>query len=482
MTPSAHNAFAQFVAAACTQLMSGCAQALGSAVRILDDRGAVILRAAGEPGNDPTAGCALRVPIERDRVCFGELEIEAGSPHSRSLAEALAAHIAELFVSERDLDHLTGRLGQAYDEINLLYRFTRILDPDQSFAGNAAHLLSETAELLDPRLLILSEPAAGGFTWHSPLDAQRGRSLRWITHAPEHLAAVHSEFARQATPSIDGVDRTAGTVLTPHGLIDFIAVPVRTRTEVTGFVGLFRADDESPFETGEVRLLECLAREISNTATTRRLHQELSGMLFNTVRGLVAAIDAKDEYTRGHSERVYHLSRLIAGRLDLDAEQNRLLSWAALLHDVGKIAIDSDILNKPGRLTDEEYAAIKTHPARGCRVLEPIPQLREILPAIRHHHERWDGRGYPDGLRSEEIPLHARILAIADTYDAIVSTRAYRRARTPEFALEEISRGAGIQFDPAIVPVFLALAQAGALDALTPETEDGSAEAERAAA
>jgi HD-GYP domain-containing protein (c-di-GMP phosphodiesterase class II) len=482
MNPPTHEGFAHFVAAACPQLVSGCARALGSAVRILDARGEVILRAAGEPGEPAAAGSALRAPIERDRVRFGELEIETGSPHSRPLVEALAAHIAERFVSERDLDQITGRLGQAYDEINLLYRFARILDPDQGFDSNAAHLLSETAELLDPRLLILSEPGAAGFTWHSPLDAQRERSLRWITHAPENLAAVHGEFTRQARPASDGRERVAGTVLTPHGLIDFIIVPVRTRAEVTGFVGLFRAEAESLIETGEVRLLECLAKEISNAATTRRLHQELSGMLFNTVRGLVAAIDAKDEYTRGHSERVYHLSRLIAGRLNLDAEQNRVLSWAALLHDVGKIAIDSDILNKPGRLTDEEYAAIKTHPARGCRVLEPIPQLREILPGIRHHHERWDGRGYPDGLRGDEIPLHARILAIADTYDAIVSTRAYRRARTPGFALEEIGRGAGVQFDPAIVPVFLALAQEGALDELTPEADDGGAEAEREAA
>ncbi len=506
MTPPGHNAFAHFVAGTCAQLVSGCARALGSTVRILDDRGEVIVCARGEdraepfaavtgriadapchgltpqPEDDAAAGSALRIPIERDGVRFGEFEIAAGPSRSRPLAESLANHIAERFVNERDLDQLTGRLGQAYDEINLLYRFARILDPDQSFDDNAARLLSETAELLDPRLLILSEPGAGGFTWHSPLDAQRGRSLRWITHAPEHLAAVHSEFARQGNSLIEGDERTAGTVLTPHGLIDFIAVPVRTRAEVTGFVGIFRAEDESLFETGEVRLLECLAKEISNAATTRRLHQELSGMLFNTVRGLVAAIDAKDEYTRGHSERVYHLSRLIAGRLELDAEQNRLLSWAALLHDVGKIAIDGSILNKPGRLTDEEYAAIKTHPARGCRVLEPIPQLREILPGIRHHHERWDGRGYPDGLRGEEIPLHARILAVADTYDAIVSTRAYRHARTPGFALEEISRGAGIQFDPAIVPVFLALAQEGALEELTPEAEDGGAETERAAA
>jgi HD-GYP domain-containing protein (c-di-GMP phosphodiesterase class II) len=194
-------------------------------------------------------------------------------------------------------------------------------------------------------------------------------------------------------------------------------------------------------------------------------------MLFHTVRGLVAAIDAKDEYTRGHSERVHHVSILIAKRLGLSAEEIRRVSWAAMLHDVGKIAIGRSILHKPGKLTDDEYETIKTHPVRGCRVLEPIPQLREILPGIRHHHERWDGRGYPDGLRGEEIPLTSRIIAIADTFDAIVSTRAYREARSLEFALEEIGRNAGIQFDAQIVPVFLALAAENAFAALNPASQ-----------
>jgi HD-GYP domain-containing protein (c-di-GMP phosphodiesterase class II) len=239
---------------------------------------------------------------------------------------------------------------------------------------------------------------------------------------------------------------------------------VRTRAAVNGYVGVFRRGGAEPFETGELRLLECLSQELSHTAITRDLLRELQEMLFNTVRSLVAAIDAKDEYTRGHSERVFRVSVALGERLGLPPEQLQALSWAALLHDVGKIAIQRDILNKPARLSEEEYRTIQSHPARGCRVLEPIPQLRSVLPAIRHHHERFDGTGYPDGLAGEAIPRLSRIIAVADTYDAITSTRAYRQARTASFAREQITRGAGTQFDPQVARVFVEMLDAGQLE------------------
>ncbi|MBM3316412.1 MAG: HD-GYP domain-containing protein [Candidatus Eisenbacteria bacterium] len=475
MSAEARQAFARQAKEAFSGLLLAAAEALRVEVRLLDLRGEVI---AGSGATDRgVAAPRLRAPIEHRGVTLGQLEAIPGCPAHEPLLRALAEQIAARFGGEQDLDRIADRLGQAYDEINLLYRFTRIQQPDRSLAENTVDLLAETAEMITPRLLILGRADGQPLQWHCPLATDRPQALRWLVHAPENLAAVQAEFARRALRPEGPGERCPGALLTPHGMIDYLLVPVRTRAETSGFVGLFRADQEAPLETGEVRLLECLAKELSHGATYHRLLEELNEMLFSTVRGLVAAIDAKDEYTRGHSQRVYHISLLIAERLGLPAEELQAVSWAALLHDVGKIAIDRAILNKPGRLTDDEYRMIQTHPARGCRVLEPIPQLRGILPGIRHHHERWDGRGYPDGLQGEAIPLVARIIGVADTYDAIVSTRAYRQAGTLDHALAEIERGLGTQFDPRIVPVFLELAAEGALAALTPEAEGNQAAA-----
>jgi HD-GYP domain-containing protein (c-di-GMP phosphodiesterase class II) len=145
----------------------------------------------------------------------------------------------------------------------------------------------------------------------------------------------------------------------------------------------------------------------------------------------------------------------IAARLELPEGECKTLRLAGMIHDVGKIGIEDTILHKPGRLTDEEFAAIRTHPERGVQIIEPLDFLKGALPIIGHHHECFDGRGYPAGLKGEAIPLGARIVAIADTYDAITSSRAYRRARGQEAALAEIERCSGTQFDPDLAGLFL---------------------------
>jgi HD-GYP domain-containing protein (c-di-GMP phosphodiesterase class II) len=277
------------------------------------------------------------------------------------------------------------------------------------------------------------------------------------------LETVHAEIASTLREEAGVRTRVPGSIPSPHGNVDYVLVPVSVRSEPAGYAAIFRSEGEPPIETTELRFLECLAAELGNTATAHELQLELSRLLFNVVQSLVAAIEAKDRYTRGHSQRVYRLAVRIGQRLRLSEDDLQTLAWAALLHDIGKIAIDGQILNKIEKLSDAEFAAIKSHPERGCRVLEPIPQLHRVLPGIRHHHERWDGRGYPDGLRGEAIPLLARIVAVADTYDAIVSKRAYRPAGTLSYALDEIRAGAGTQFDPVVAQAMLELAVEGRL-------------------
>ena len=172
---------------------------------------------------------------------------------------------------------------------------------------------------------------------------------------------------------------------------------------------------------------------------------------------LSRAIEARDEYTRGHSARVTAIADAIARRLGWDDERLDLLQLGGPLHDVGKLAIPDDVLRKPGRLDDHELAQIREHPRLGARILLRLAAFRGALPYVLYHHERWDGTGYPTGRAGEQIPLEARVLAVADAFDAMTSDRPYRPALSREEALAEVERCSGTQFDPEIVRIFLDL-------------------------
>jgi HD-GYP domain-containing protein (c-di-GMP phosphodiesterase class II) len=166
-------------------------------------------------------------------------------------------------------------------------------------------------------------------------------------------------------------------------------------------------------------------------------------------------VDAKDSYTAGHSTRVTLYSVIIGEELGLDVEQLRRLRLAGLLHDVGKIGIRDSVLGKPGRLTDEEFAMMKSHPQVGENILTPVSQLADVIPGVVSHHERFDGTGYPRGLKAEEIPLLGRIIGVADAFDAMTSDRVYRPRLSDEVALAELRKHSGTQFDSRVVTAFL---------------------------
>jgi response regulator RpfG family c-di-GMP phosphodiesterase len=179
-------------------------------------------------------------------------------------------------------------------------------------------------------------------------------------------------------------------------------------------------------------------------------------MYVRSIDAMVKALEAKDFYTRGHSQRVTIYSVAIAREMGLVEQEVEDLRRASVLHDLGKIGVRETVLNKPGKLDPEEFREVVRHPELSVSILEPIPFFRPLLPAILHHHERYNGQGYPGGLAGDEIPLLSRIMSIADTFDAMTSTRAYRKALPVEEATAELRRCAGTQFDPDIVPIFLA--------------------------
>ena len=182
---------------------------------------------------------------------------------------------------------------------------------------------------------------------------------------------------------------------------------------------------------------------------------KIRNSFMNAVTALALALDAKDEYTSGHSGRVSEISVVIAKELGLAESAVENIRLAGLIHDIGKIGVKEAVLNKPGMLTSDEFEHIKTHPAIGERILKPIVEEQEILDMVRLHHERFDGRGYPDGLSGEKIPVGAAIMALADAYDAMTSDRPYRKSLGNAIAVEEIKKGAGTQFAPDVVTAFL---------------------------
>jgi len=235
-----------------------------------------------------------------------------------------------------------------------------------------------------------------------------------------------------------------------------------------------RVEVRSRNELGELAdTFNLMSETIEDYIGRLELALERNKQLFlGSVRTMAAAIDEKDPYTQGHSERVDRYSLIIGRRLGLDEEGLHRLHIGALLHDVGKIVIDDSILKKPSALTDEEFDVMKQHPVKGARIMEPIEALSDVIPILEFHHERYDGKGYPDGLRGEEIPHLARIITVADTFDAMTTERPYQRAMTFQVALSKMLEFKGKALDPRIVDAFVQACRDGDLDEDRREAED----------
>ena len=214
---------------------------------------------------------------------------------------------------------------------------------------------------------------------------------------------------------------------------------------------------KGPYLMENLDLLDTLASQASVAIENARLYHNLLNVYLETIRSLAAAIDAKDSYTHGHSRRVTELSVTLAQTMQLKKDDVDTIRHASLLHDVGKIGISEQILLKPGRLTDDEFETIKSHPHIGAGILNSIEFLKNVCLIIEHHHERFDGQGYPSGLKGEQIPLGSRIICVADSFDAITSCRPYRKPLTFAEATKEIVRCVGTQFDPVVVDLFVKL-------------------------
>ncbi len=240
-----------------------------------------------------------------------------------------------------------------------------------------------------------------------------------------------------------------------RGLSSLLIVPIKIKDKVIGSVDVYSYRQNYHFSEGQAKLLVILADRAAQAIENARLYQNLSRTFRETIEGLVTALEAKDKYTSGHSRRVTEYALLIGKAIKLSPPDLEKIEWAGLLHDIGKIGIRLEALNKPGKITREEHEMFKDHTIMAKQIIEQIHFLKEIVPLVYHHHENYDGTGYPDKIKGSLIPLGARILAIADTYDAMTSDRPYRKAMDQKDAIKELRRCASTQFDPSLVDIFI---------------------------
>ncbi|MBI3996611.1 MAG: HD domain-containing protein [Candidatus Omnitrophica bacterium] len=234
-----------------------------------------------------------------------------------------------------------------------------------------------------------------------------------------------------------------------------LSVPLKLREHAIGVITVLRTDASKPFTEDDESLVTSIGSQIAVAMENYRLNLDVERTYIETIMALALAVEAKDPYSAGHSKRVGFYASKIGEVMGLDQDTLRVLTNAGILHDIGKIGIKDEILLKATPLTDDEQKIMQQHPIIGEAIVKPVRSLQNVVALVRHHHERYDGAGYPAGLKGDAIPLGARILSVADTYDAMVTDRPYRKRMTVEDAKAELQKFAGVQYDPAVVEAFL---------------------------
>jgi len=286
-----------------------------------------------------------------------------------------------------------------------------------------------------------------------------GKALRHVKLNTQY--GIAGQVARTGKPLIvNDVSRSENF----HKMIDdttgfstksLVCAPLEVHHKILGVIEVLNKLDGSEFEEQDMEAVISVANTAAMAIENTRLHQTVLEAYKNTIKTLAAAIDAKDPYTRGHSQRVMEYTLLAGAYLSFSSEEMETLEYAAILHDIGKISIDSSILNKPGSLSKSEWELIREHPIIGANLLRGIPFLEKASELVLCHHEKFNGEGYPGGLKGKEIPLGSRLIAVADAFDTMTTDRSYRAAMTVEHAVKELRNCSGSQFCPGAVKAFI---------------------------
>ena len=357
---------------------------------------------------------------------------------------------------EQEVESLSGQLANTYEELSLIYRLSSGMKVNRSAGEFFKQACLDVMDVIDVRGM--------GFVLRAESLEHRDPVLYGTTSLPPgavHRLADqligHLKVRKSAVVVNDLKRDPAYQWLAAHAQ-GMLAVPLQRDEQVLG--ALFAFDKAaSDFDSVDSKLLTSIANESAIYLQNAMLFEDVRGLMMGLLHSLVSAVDAKDAYTCGHSERVALMARELAQIAGLPMATVERVYMAGLLHDVGKIGVPEAVLQKPGKLTTEEFDLMKQHPEIGARILRDVRQLEDVIPGVLYHHERWDGRGYPSKLPGESIPLMGRIICLADCFDAMTSNRTYRRALPFEVAMMEIKNGSGTQFDPTLADAFIRIGE-----------------------
>ena len=371
------------------------------------------------------------------------------------------------------IEKVSTELARVYEELVLLHKINtnmKVTEADSNFLQMACDSLTEIVFV--EGIAILLEKNVNGE--HQFVIAAGSGLIDIDEHTADTLySRISDEINGGKEALLDSEVDTPFKYDWPDSVKNIIAVPLCSKEKgessfsnriqdgsyIMGLMVAINRIGKQDFDSTDVKLFNSVASGCAVFIENRRLFKDIKELFIGSLKALTSSIDAKDNYTHGHSDRVAFISRWIAERLSeqdqLEEEQLHKVYLAGLLHDIGKIGIDETVLRKTGKLTEQEYQRIKMHPSIGAGILLEIKQMKDIVPGVLCHHERIDGRGYPNGLTGEQIPLIGKIIGLADSFDAMTSKRTYRDAMSVEQALIEIEKGLGTQFDERIGRIFL---------------------------
>ncbi|MFK8110855.1 MAG: HD-GYP domain-containing protein [Rubripirellula sp.] len=391
-------------------------------------------------GNHPSS-VTPSSPTENQEFKF---ELAGSSPHHAQGTE-----------TENEVELLAEALSSKFEELSLIHQLSEQLKLSENAGSICQSLLDELAPCIRAQTIAIdlfadeemdydAELYSAGSELTADVIRQVGDQtvFQVAQDKPEPWLENQIAIANRPTPANQHQVRC-------------VVVPIRRLGKSLGRMIAIRSLEQEELGTVEADLMKSTSMMLGVHLINQRQYQEMQQMFEGTIQSLVSALDAKDAYTCGHSSRVADLAVDLAQRLGFDEEGVNRIRMAGILHDIGKIGIDDSVLRKPGKLTDEEFEQIKRHPVLGYEILQGIRQFRKILPAVRHHHESWNGSGYPDGLAGKAIPRDAQVLAVADAFDAMSSDRPYRSGMPLEKVVGIFKEGRGIQWAADVVDALL---------------------------
>lgn len=401
-------------------------------------------------------------PVHFKGACVGSIVVCSLPETVGHITPGIARCLENMLRLEEEMEDLSSEIVRGYEELSLISTISAKLGCEMDVDTVCRLVVEEADRILEARtifiMLLDTEKRELATRFSMGRDREAAGGFR---------AAVSSGLTghvfQQGEPVTICDITDDGRISLPWPAKSILCVPLIADAKPLGMLVATDKLSGEEFWSPELKLMGIFASEVASSLRKAYLFEVINKLFLSTVEALATAIDAKDPYTYGHSRRVARVAVAICAELGLAKERVRDVELASFLHDIGKIGTPESILQKPGSLRPEEYEKIKEHPAKGAEILSTIVELGEIVTWIRHHHEWYDGNGYPDRIAAEEIPLEARVITVADAFDAMTTDRPYRKGMQPETVLKIMEQFARIQFDPGILTAFARCIERGAI-------------------